>query len=485
MAETKKAKKHIVVFQDEEGNVLKTSFVSHEEGALPPEMPEKRGESAHHEIKFQGWDKDISSVKENLVVKAVYKEVPKEYLIMYFHENGKMLGTETVPYGQSATQPYHPQKPQTEEHYYVFKGWNNDLSHIEKDTMAKAVFEERQRSFVVRFFHEDGTLLKEENVLYGQVAREPESPVKQPDEVYHYIFDGWDTTFDNIKENTEVHAVFSSVYNEYRVRIYEQQETNNVNITLAEAVKSESAERQKIEEQTSKEWKNGQQEEDLKERLVQERLYHYGDIIEYPELRKKGYTLQWDIHPETVTQNKEIHASWTFSNPVGKVFDINGNRYQILNSSITNGSVRLLSYTQDVSQIQLPECVRIGDYYYFIEEIAPKAFENCLKMRILTLPDCIKVLKNEALAHCRRLEKITLGKSRNSSLHVIGKGAFGENEHLKVIHINGRNMQKVYPDTFARLKKNITIYVRPEELSYINKLFQKGIKTGKICLETI
>ena len=63
-------KKHIVVFQDEEGNVLKTSFVSHEEAALPPEMPEKRGRSVHHEIKFQGWDKDISSVKENLVSKG-------------------------------------------------------------------------------------------------------------------------------------------------------------------------------------------------------------------------------------------------------------------------------------------------------------------------------------------------------------------------------------------------------------------------------
>lgn len=71
-------------------------------------MPEN-GESVHHEIKFQGWDKDISSVKENLVVKAVYKEVPKEYLVMYFHENGKMLGTETVPYRQAATQPYRPQ----------------------------------------------------------------------------------------------------------------------------------------------------------------------------------------------------------------------------------------------------------------------------------------------------------------------------------------------------------------------------------------
>ena len=56
MAGAKKEKKHIVVFQDEEGNVLKTSFVSHEEEAIPPELPQKKGESEHHEIKFQGWD---------------------------------------------------------------------------------------------------------------------------------------------------------------------------------------------------------------------------------------------------------------------------------------------------------------------------------------------------------------------------------------------------------------------------------------------
>ena len=73
MAGAKKEKKHIVVFQDEEGNVLKTSFVSHEEEAIPPELPKKKGESEHHEIKFQGWDQDISCVQGNLVVKAVYK----------------------------------------------------------------------------------------------------------------------------------------------------------------------------------------------------------------------------------------------------------------------------------------------------------------------------------------------------------------------------------------------------------------------------
>ena len=446
LAEAKKAKKHIVVFQDEEGNVLKTSFVSHEEAALPPKMPEKKGESKHHEVKFQGWDKDISCVQENLVVKAVYKEVPKEYLVMYFHENGKMLGTETVPYGQAAKEPYHPQKPQTKEYNYIFKGWNNDLSHIEKDTMAKAVFEERRRSFAVRFFHEDGTLLKEEKIVYGQAAHAPDNPVKQSDEVYYYVFDRWDTPFDNVKENTEVHAVFSPIYNEYTVRIYE--------------------EREGVE----------------KEHLVEEKLYHYGDIIAYPELRKKGYTLQWDIHPETVRQNEEIHASWIFSNPAGKVFEIAENRYQIINPSITNGSVRLLYYREDNVRIDIPEKVKIGDYYYFIEEIASKAFKDCLKMRELTVPDCVQILEKEALASCRRLEKITLGKSRNSRLHVIGKGAFGQNEHLRIIYLNGRNLQKVYPASFEKVRKTVKIAVLPSEKAKIEKLLQRSLQEGRILI---
>lgn len=483
MAGTKKGKKHIVVFQDEEGNVLKTAFVSDKEAAIPPEMPEKRGETAHHEIKFQGWDKDISCVQENLVVKAVYKEVPKEYLVMYFHENGKLLGTETVPYGQAATQPYHPQKPQTERYDYFFKGWNNDLSHIEKDTMAKAVFEKRERSFVVRFFHEDGTLLKEEEVLYGQAPQPPDNPKKQPDEVWHYIFDGWDRTFDNITEDTEIYAVFSSVYNEYTIRIYERMQP--------EAVVS----KKQVQEQPSQEESSEVSQKQLAkslyessegqrfEKLIEERTYHYGDVISYPDLKKKGYTLQWDIHPETVTKDTEIHASWTFSNPVGRIFEIDGNRYQILNPSIKNGSVCLLYYMDDTSQIRVPEQVKIGDYYYFIEQVGPQAFSNCTKMRRITLPDCVHTLKQEALAHCKRLEEIIVGSSRASRLHFMDNNVFGENEHLKAVYLNGRNLRKIHSDTFAGLKKNVTVYVRPEELGKINKLFQRGLNTGKIQIK--
>ena len=159
-----------------------------------------------------------------------------------------------------------------------------------------------------------------------------------------------------------------------------------------------------------------------------------------------------------------------------------GNRYEILNPSIKNGSVRLLYYIEDTSQIQIPAQVRIGDYYYFIERVAPRAFCDCRKMRSLTLPDCIRVLEKEALAGCRRLEKITLGKSRNSRLHVIGKGAFGQNEHLRIIYLNGRNLQKVYPASFEKIRKTVKIAVLPSEKAKIEKLLQRSLQEGRILI---
>ena len=87
----KTAKKHIVVFQDETGNVLKTAFVSHGKKAEPPEIPSKKGETAHHEIVFQGWDQDYHQVEDNLVVKAIYKEVPKNIWLCFIMKTERCL----------------------------------------------------------------------------------------------------------------------------------------------------------------------------------------------------------------------------------------------------------------------------------------------------------------------------------------------------------------------------------------------------------
>lgn len=424
MAGKKIGKNHIVVFQDEEGNVLKTAFVAHGQEAVPPEvpakMPVKKGDAAHYERHFKEWDQDVSRVEANLVVRAVYETVPKKYLVMYFHENGKPIATETVAYGEAARQECFPEKEGNEEFEYVFSGWNTDLRSIEKDTMAKAVFEEKRRSYPVRFFHENGELLKEERVLYGQNAHAPENPVKQADPMYHYIFEKWDKDFSHITQAKDVAACFSPVYNEYMVRFFEQAFSENGNLTDSF-------------------------------NIIEETTYHYGDGIIYPQLKKKGYVLSWNVHPEAVEQNTNLYAKWQFANPKGRKIASGRNLFEIINPSVENGAVRLLRYEDSAVRVRLPEEVKLGDYYYKIEEIGKRAMKGCRSMKILNLPDNVRVIKKDGLSGCRKLEQIYCGRK----LHYIEEKAFRENPRLKQISFSGKELRHISRKAWDGMGKRV------------------------------
>lgn len=90
---------------------------------------------------------------------------------------------------------------------------------------------------------------------------------------------------------------------------------------------------------------------------------------------------------------KKFMQAGSFQIRQARVAEVEGNRYEILNPSIKNGSVRLLYYIEDTSQIQIPAQVRIGDYYYFIERVAPRAFaivEKCAHLRSQIVFGCWK-----------------------------------------------------------------------------------------------
>lgn len=72
-----------VKFLDEEGSQLETVNVLYGEKANLENLPKKAG------YKFVGWDKDISSVKEDLVVSPIFEII--DYTITYLDENGKVI----------------------------------------------------------------------------------------------------------------------------------------------------------------------------------------------------------------------------------------------------------------------------------------------------------------------------------------------------------------------------------------------------------
>lgn len=469
-------KKYIVVFQDENNEVLKTTFVPEGGTAQPPDVPRKKGETAHHEIIFAGWDTDFASVHENLVVKAVYREEPKKYLVMYFHENDRLLGMESVPYGQAAQNPPRPEKASDEEYDYIFAGWNCPLDVIEGDTRARAMFHPQRKVFVVRYFHEDGTLLKEEQVEYGKTVQPPAQPEKAADPLYHYIFAGWSEEAGTVTGDRDIFAEFSSVYNEYRIGFYDG------------------------------------------EALLSEKMYHYGDVIAYPAPRKKGYALRWDAAavagasgsatkesaaepgsvtgpgdtpPATVDGSYEIRARWTFAGPAGKRFETESGVYGIINPSVKNGSVRCLSYkvaeaadtgypSADSVRVVLPERVRLGDYFYRVESIGAGAFRDCCQMEKLFLPDTLLHVEERGLAGCLRLREVHFGRN----IRKLGADAFAGDIRLQTLIFPGTQLVKCHGSTFHRLSAAVKVRVPPACRDKYERLFRAGIARGRVITET-
>lgn len=468
-------KKYIVVFQDENREVLKTTFVPEGGTAQPPDVPLKKGETAHHEIVFAGWDTDFASVHENLVVKAVYREEPKKYLVMYFHENDRLLGMESVPYGQAAKNPPRPEKASDEEYDYIFAGWNCPLDVIERDTRARAVFHPQRKVFAVRYFHEDGTLLKEEQIEYGKTVQPPAQPEKAADPLYHYIFAGWSEEAGAVTGDRDIFAEFSAVYNEYRIAFYDG------------------------------------------ETLLSEKMYHFGDVIAYPAPRKKGYELRWDAAvdagtsgfgieadaepgsvtgpgdatPTTVDGSYEIRACWTFAGPAGKRFETGSGVYEIINPSVKNGSVRCLYYkvkgaadtgypSADSVRVVLPERVRLGDYFYRIESIGAGAFRDCCQMEKLFLPDTLLHVEERGLAGCLRLREVHFGRN----IRKLGADAFAGDIRLRTLIFPGTQLVKCHGSAFHRLPAAVKVRVPSICRDKYERLFRAGIARGRVITET-
>lgn len=428
----RKAKQHIVVFQDENGTVIRTSFVADGGSAEAPEVTEKLFETAHHELRFTGWDHPLSPIAENVVMKPVYRSLPKSYLVMYFGEDGKIMGTESVLYGEDAAASYRPVKEQTPEYDYIFRGWDADLTKISSDQMAHPVFEARRRSYRVRFFHEQDRLLKEQMVPYGQAAVPPTDVRKEADPTYHYKFQGWQEDYSRITGNLDVHVTFSSIYNEYHIVFMEE------------------------------------------EKKIEETYSHYGDPILYPPLWRKGYTLHWSEEPQTVSEEVTIVATYEFSNPVGAILKDGENLYEIINPSISRGSVRCLRYHSGKRNLRLPSQVKLGDYYYRIERIGREAFSSCGNLEELHLPTTVRTLEDYGLANCRKLKRVFLG----NGLKQIGRFAFENCPGLSRIHLAGDSLKKVYIDSFARLNRQTSFLVERKWESYYRRILADAISKG-------
>ena len=195
---------HTVKIVDFDGKVLSTQKVTDGENAvLPTENPSREGYT------FAGWDYTNTSVHEDLTIRPVY--VQKTYTVVFIDWTNERFDLQTYYHGEPLAVP-----ALSSLDAYETIGWEGftDGMCVTQNMVITAKYE--KKNYSVTFYDEDGHVINEQNVDYGQSAV---TPVYEPivycqlysvQESDNKIFLGWNTDdYSYVTEDMDVHPLFA------------------------------------------------------------------------------------------------------------------------------------------------------------------------------------------------------------------------------------------------------------------------------------
>ena len=208
--------KYTVTWKNYDGEVIKT-----DENVIEGTIPEYEGDEPEREkteefiFTFIGWDKTPEAIEGDVEFTAVYQETKRVYDITWKMDDGTLIGTTTVEYGEIPTHEDVTKKA-TDEKTYVFSGWTPNVKAVEGDAEYKAVFSDSMNSYKITWLLDDGTLIDETTVEYGKVPTHADA-VKKATAEFTYTFTGWDKTLVAVTGDAIYVATFNETKNSYKI----------------------------------------------------------------------------------------------------------------------------------------------------------------------------------------------------------------------------------------------------------------------------
>ena len=149
----------------------------------------------------------------------LFKKEPK-YTVTWKNYDGTVLEVdEDLAAGTVPTYDgLEPKKNQDAQYNYIFDGWTPEVSEVSENVEYIAKFKEETRKYTVTWKNYNGTVLKEEEVLYGTVpSYTGEAPTKADTVEHTYTFDSWSPAVVALTENTTYTASFKEEKRKYNV----------------------------------------------------------------------------------------------------------------------------------------------------------------------------------------------------------------------------------------------------------------------------
>lgn len=188
--------------------------------------PEYNGETptkaatAEFTYTFDSWTPAVSTVTGTITYTAVYTAVRNVYNITFVNEDGTVLDTQPVPYGDTPVYAgATPTKAATAEFTYTFDQWTPEIVAVTGEATYTATFTAEKNSYTVQFVNEDGTVLDTQTLRYGETpVYGGETPVKEATDEFTYTFSGWTPEIAAVTGDTTYTAAFSAEKNSYTVK---------------------------------------------------------------------------------------------------------------------------------------------------------------------------------------------------------------------------------------------------------------------------
>ena len=210
---------YTVIWKDEDGTVLETDEnVPYGTEPTYNDVTPAKAEDAQYTYAFSGWSPAVSAVTGNATYTAVYTSTVKTYTVTWKQDDGTVIDTATVAYGETPTHS-DPVKAATAQYSYIFAGWTTEINTVTGDVSYTATYTATVNTYTVTWKNDGGAVLEtDENVPYGTVPTyDGKAPTKEADAQYTYTYAGWDTTPAAITGDTIYTATYTETLNKYKI----------------------------------------------------------------------------------------------------------------------------------------------------------------------------------------------------------------------------------------------------------------------------
>ena len=203
-----------ITWKNDDGTVIDTTTVAY--GDVPTHADATKDATEQYTYTFTGWTPEVVAATEDAEYIATFESTVNEYTITWKNDDGTVIDTTTVAYGDVPTHD-DASKDATAQYTYTFLGWNPAVTSVTGDAEYTATYSSAVNEYTVTWVNGEDVLLTD-TVAYGETPEYTgETPTKASTAEYDYSFAGWTPEVDAVTGDVTYTATFDSTQRSYTI----------------------------------------------------------------------------------------------------------------------------------------------------------------------------------------------------------------------------------------------------------------------------